>query len=41
MESNIIGCKIEDVKIGMPVEEVFDDVTEDVAIPKFRPVSLI
>jgi uncharacterized OB-fold protein len=39
MESNIIGCKIEDVKIGMPVEVVFDDVTEDVALPKFKPVS--
>lgn len=39
MESNIIGCKIEDVKIGMPVEVVFEDVTEEVALPKFRPVS--
>jgi len=39
MESNIIGCKIEDVKIGMPVEVVFEDVTEEVALPKFKPVS--
>jgi hypothetical protein len=39
MESNIIDCKIEDIKIGMPVEVVFDDVTEEVALPKFKPVS--
>jgi hypothetical protein len=39
MESNIIDCEIEDVKISMPVEVVFEDVTEEVALPKFKPVS--
>jgi uncharacterized OB-fold protein len=37
MESNIIGCKMEDIKIDMPVEVVFDDVTDEVTLPKFKP----
>jgi uncharacterized OB-fold protein len=27
-----------DVRIGMPVEVVFDDVSADIALAKFRPV---
>ncbi|MBI2849850.1 MAG: Zn-ribbon domain-containing OB-fold protein [Chloroflexi bacterium] len=37
--SNVVGCKPEDVKIGMPVEVLFDDVTEEVTLPKFKPAS--
>ena len=37
MESNIIGCKVEDVKIDMPVEVCFNDVTEEISLPKFKP----
>ena len=37
--SNVIDCKPEDVKIGMPVEVVFDDVTDEVTLPKFKPVA--
>ncbi len=39
MESNIIGCKVEDVKVDMPVIASFDDVTEEISLPKFRPES--
>jgi uncharacterized OB-fold protein len=39
MLSNIIGCAPEDVKIGMPVEVSFDDVTAEVTLPKFKPRS--
>lgn len=35
--SNLVGCKNEDIRIGMPVEVVFDNVTEEVTLPKFRP----
>ncbi|RIK38191.1 MAG: hypothetical protein DCC58_17030, partial [Chloroflexi bacterium] len=28
----------EHVKIGMPVELVYDDVTDEVTLPKFRPI---
>ncbi len=36
--SNIIGCAPEAVKIGMPVEVVYEDVTDEFAIPKFKPI---
>jgi uncharacterized OB-fold protein len=38
MESNITGIKVEDLKVGMPVEVYFDDVTGEVTLPKFRVV---
>ena len=37
--SNIIGCKNEDIRVGMPVEVVFDNVTEEITLPKFKPVT--
>ena len=35
--SNLVDCPVGDVTIGMPVEVVFEDVTPEVALPKFRP----
>ena len=37
--SSMVDCDIEDISIGMPVEVVFDDVVEDISLPKFRPVK--
>jgi uncharacterized OB-fold protein len=37
--SNVVDCNNEDIKVGMPVEVVFDDVTEEVTLPRFRPVK--
>ena len=37
LESNIIGCKVEDVRVEMPVIVSFDDVTAEVTLPKFKP----
>ena len=37
MMTNIVGCAPGSVRIGMPVELVFDDVTPDVTLPRFRP----
>ena len=39
MVSKVIGCKPEDVKIGMKVEVVFEDVTEQFTLPWFKPVA--
>ena len=39
MLTNIVDCPPEDVKIGMKVEVTFEDVTDEIAIPRFRPVS--
>jgi uncharacterized protein len=38
MMTNIIGCEPEKVHIGMPVQVTFDDWTEDISVPKFKPV---
>ena len=38
MLSNVIGVADPyDVKIGMPVEVVFEDATDEITIPRFRP----
>ena len=37
--TNIVGCAPDDVKIGMPVEATFEDVTPEITLPKFKPRS--
>ncbi len=37
--ANIKGCDIHDVTVGMPVEVFFEDVTNEVSLPQFRPVT--
>jgi uncharacterized OB-fold protein len=37
--SNIIGCDPHAVHCDMPVEVVFDDVTEQTSLYKFRPLN--
>jgi uncharacterized OB-fold protein len=37
MLSNIIDCPVEDVKVGMPVEVVFQKESEEITLPRFRP----
>lgn len=36
--SRMVECKNEDIHIGMPVEVVFEDITEEVTLTRFRPV---
>ena len=36
MYSNIVGCSNDAVKVGDRVEAVFDAVTPEITIPKFR-----
>ena len=35
--TNLVGIENADIEIGMPVEVVFEDVTEEVTLAKFRP----
>jgi uncharacterized OB-fold protein len=35
--SNIIGCPVEEVKIGMNVQAVFEDTGDGITLPKFKP----
>ena len=37
--SNLIGCDSADVRIGMPVEVVYEDVSDEWTLFKFRPVT--
>ena len=37
MTTNIVECEIEDVRIGMPVEAVYEDVSDAITLVKFRP----
>ena len=38
--SNLIGCAPEQIRCDMDVEVVFDDVTEDFTLPKFKPALI-
>ncbi len=37
--SNVVDVDPHDVSIGMDVQVVFDDVTDDVTLPKFKPAN--
>jgi len=39
MLSNVVQCKNEDLYVGMPVEVVFDDITNEISLPKFKPAK--
>ena len=39
MMTNIVGCAPDGVRVGMAVEVAFEDVTAEITLPKFRPVS--
>ena len=38
MMTNVIGCAPDAVRVGMTVEIVFEDVTAEITLPKFRLV---
>ena len=35
--SNLVGCRNEDIRVGMPVELVFEKSAEGPTLPLFRP----
>ena len=37
MISNLVGCSPDEVAVGLPVELVWEDMSADLAIPRFRP----
>jgi uncharacterized OB-fold protein len=39
MVSNIVGCDPKDVRVGMPVQVTFEQATDEVTLPKFRPTA--
>lgn len=39
MMSSVVDCEIERMASGMPVEVCFEDWTDEITMPKFRPLS--
>ena len=39
MMTRIVECDPKDVEIGMDVEVVFEDITDEIALPMFRPAK--
>ena len=39
MHTNIVGCSNEALRIGLPVEVVFQKLTDELSLPKFRPLG--
>ncbi|MEP7273272.1 MAG: Zn-ribbon domain-containing OB-fold protein [Acidobacteriota bacterium] len=37
MMSNVVGCDVGEVSIGMPVRVTFEDVSDEISLPKFTP----
>jgi len=37
--SNLVDCSNDEIQIGMAVEVVFEDVSDEVTLPRFRPAS--
>lgn len=36
--TNIVGCHLEDITCDMPVQITWEDVTDEVSLPKFKPL---
>jgi uncharacterized protein len=39
MISNVVGCPVENVKLGMKVSVTFEQQSADIWLPKFKPVD--
>jgi uncharacterized OB-fold protein len=39
LHTNLVDCPHDQIRIGMPVEVVFDRVSDYVTLPKFRPLK--
>jgi len=37
MVSNLTDCPLDEIRIGLPVEVVFEPLTDEITLPKFRP----
>lgn len=40
LHTNLVECANDRIRIGMPVEVVFDRINDEVTLPKFRPRSV-
>jgi uncharacterized OB-fold protein len=35
--ANLLDCPLDEIRIGMPVEVVFEDLSDEISLPQFRP----
>jgi len=38
MITNVVGCRVEDVKLGMKVSVEFEQQSPEIWLPKFKPL---
>lgn len=38
LHTNLLDCALDEIRIGMRVEVVFEKVNDDITLPKFRPL---
>ncbi len=39
LTTNLLDCALDAIRIGMPVEAAYEDVTDEITLLQFRPVS--
>lgn len=39
METNVVDCDFDALQVGMPLEVTFREISDDFAIPVFRPAE--
>jgi uncharacterized OB-fold protein len=37
LTTNLLDCALKDIKIGLPVEAAFEDITDEITLLQFRP----
>jgi len=40
LTTNLLECPIDKIKIGMPVEAIFEDISDEITLLQFRPLGL-
>lgn len=39
LTTNLLDCDVKDVRIGMPVEAAYEDITDEITLLQFRPAK--
>ena len=39
LTTNLLDCALDAIRIGMPVEAAYEDVTDEITLLQFRPAS--
>lgn len=41
LTTNLLDCDIKDIRIGMPVEAAYENITDEITLVQFRPRSFV